>query len=60
MKIVREKNLVELTPETKEETMALSQLWDIMVDCTAFNKKLVPVGEYVPEKENKAQFTIEE
>ena len=60
MKIIKEKNVVEFTPESDEETKALSQLWDVMVDCVKFNKKLVPVGEFVPQKENKAQFTIEE
>ena len=60
MKITFEKNLVEFTPESDEETKALSGLWDTIVDCAKFNKKLVPIGEYVPAKENKAQFTIEE
>ena len=60
MKITQEKNLVEITPETDEETTMLSQLWNVMVDCAKFNKKLVPIGEYVPSKENKAQFTIED
>jgi hypothetical protein len=60
MKIKKENNLVEFTPESPEETQSLSELWNVVVDCVKFNKKLVPVGEYVPEKENKAQFTIEE
>jgi len=60
MKITREKNLVEMTPESDEETKSLQELWNVIVDCVKFNKKLVPVGEFVPTKENKAQFTIEE
>ena len=60
MQIKIEKNLVEFTPESDEETKALSGLWDTIVDCVKFNKKLVPIGEYVPAKENKAQFSIEE
>ena len=60
MKITKEKNLVEFTPESDEETKALSELWNVVVDCVKFNKKLVPVGEFVPEKEKIARFTIEE
>ena len=60
MKITKEKNLVEFTPESDEETKALSELWNVVVDCAKFNKKLVPVGEFVPEKEKIARFTIEE
>jgi len=60
MEIKVEKNLVELTPKDDTETKALSALWDVIVDCAKFNKKLVPIGEYVPTKENKAQFAIEE
>jgi hypothetical protein len=30
-----------------------------MIDCVKFNKKLVPVGEYIPEKNNLARFAIE-
>ena len=59
MKITKENNLIEFTPESDQETQSLSELWEAIVDCAKFNKKLVPVGEYVPQKENKAQFTIE-
>ena len=60
MKITIDKNVVEFTPESDDETTALSGLWDTIVDCVKFNKKLVPIGEFVPTKENKAQFAIEE
>jgi hypothetical protein len=60
MKIKIEKNLVEFTPESEEETKDLGGLWETIVDCAKFNKKLVPIGEYVPSKENLAQFAIEE
>ena len=59
MKIDIQKNLVELTPENAEETAKLEGLWKIMVDCVRFNKKLVPVGEYIPQKDNMARFAIE-
>ena len=60
MKIKREGNLVEFTPENDEETKALSELWNEIVDCSKFNQKLVPTGEFVPEKEKIARFTIEQ
>jgi hypothetical protein len=59
MKINIEKNLVEFTPERPDEKAKLLELWKIVVDCVKFNKKLVPVGEYIPEKNNVARFAIE-
>ena len=60
MKIAIEKNLVEFTPENDTETKSLDALWKVVVDCVKFNKKLVPVGEFVPGKTNVARFAIEE
>ena len=59
MKISVEKNVVEFVPENDEETTQLVKLWNTIVDCVKFNKKLVPIGEYVPQKTNTARFTIE-
>lgn len=59
MKIIVDKNVIDLVPESDNETLALSSLWNVMVDCVKFNKKMVPIGEYVPEKKNSAQFMIE-
>jgi hypothetical protein len=59
MQIDIKKNLVELTPQNPEEKAKLLTLWRLMVDCVRFNKKLVPVGEYIPEKNNFARFAIE-
>ena len=59
MKISLEKNLIEFVPESDAETTALSSLWNVMVDCVKFNRKMVPIGEYVPIKKNMAQFLIE-
>jgi hypothetical protein len=59
MKIHIDKNLVELTPENSEETVKLEALWKVIVDCARFSRKLVPVGEYVPQKNNMARFAIE-
>ena len=59
MKIKVDRNVVEFSPETKQETGDLEILWRVIVDCIKDNKKLVPIGEYVPVKENLARFTIE-
>ena len=59
MKIQVEKNVVEITPENDQETAQLQKLWNTIVDCVKFNKKLVPIGEYVPQKSNLARFAIE-
>ena len=59
MKISVDKNIVEFVPESDQETGQLETLWNTIVDCVKFNKKLVPIGEYVPQKSNTAKFTIE-
>jgi len=59
MKISMDKNLVEFVPENDAETTMLEALWRLMVDCAKFNKKLVPVGEYIPQKKNLARFVVE-
>jgi len=59
MKIKVDKNIVELHPDSPQETADLEVLWRVIVDCMKFNKKLVPIGEFVPSKENLARFQIE-
>ena len=59
MKIKVEKNVVEFVPQNDLETQQLQTLWNTIVDCVKFNKKLVPIGEYVPQKSNQARFSIE-
>ncbi|MBW2107892.1 MAG: hypothetical protein JRI36_04380 [Deltaproteobacteria bacterium] len=59
MKISIEKELVEFKPENQNETDMMEVLWKLMVDCVRFNKKLVPVGEYIPQKKNLARFVVE-
>lgn len=59
MKITIDKNLVEFAPENPDETKKLEALWRLMVDCVRFNKKMVPVGEYIPAKNTFARFAIE-
>jgi hypothetical protein len=60
MKITVEKNVVEFVPQNDQETTQLQALWNTIVDCVKFNKKLVPIGEFVPQKSNLARFSIEE
>ncbi len=59
MKITVEKNVVEFVPQNELETTQLQTLWNTIVDCVKFNKKLVPIGEFVPQKSNLARFSIE-
>ncbi len=59
MKIELDRNIVEFSPESPQETASLELLWKVIVDCMKDNKKLVPIGEYVPIKENLARFHIE-
>ena len=59
MKINIDKSLVEFTPENADEKAKLMALWRLVVDCARFNKKLVPVGEYLPDINEFARFAIE-
>ncbi len=59
MKISVEKNVVEFVPDNDQETAQLQILWNTIVDCVKFNRKLVPIGEYVPQKTNLARFAVE-
>ncbi|MDH3347545.1 MAG: hypothetical protein OEM02_05515 [Desulfobulbaceae bacterium] len=59
MKLRFEKNIVEFCPENEEEKDSLETLWRQLIDCVKDTKKLVPIGEYVPEKNNVARFTVE-
>ena len=59
MKIKLEGTLLMMTPENAREKEELNQLWTIIIDCVAYNKKLVPVGEYLPGIHEVATFNIE-
>ena len=59
MKIDIQKNLVEFEPQTDDEKAKLEALWRTVVDCVRFNKKLVPVGQYIPGQNKVARFAIE-
>lgn len=59
MKILIDKNVVEFTLENPQETADMETLWRVMVDCIADNKRMEPIGEYIPSKSNVARFIIE-
>lgn len=59
MKITVDRNVVEFSPETPQETAELEVLWRVVVDCVRESKRLTPIGEYVPVKANIARFVIE-
>jgi hypothetical protein len=59
MKIQIDKNVVEFLPENEQETASLETLWRMVVDCARDNKRLNPIGEYIPMKQNLARFVIE-
>ena len=56
MKIAIDKNVVEFTMETAQETTDMEVLWRLLVDCVADNKRMEPIGEYIPSKSNVARF----
>ncbi|MBI5633044.1 MAG: hypothetical protein HZA15_06150 [Nitrospirae bacterium] len=59
MKIELEGTLLKMTPENSREKEELNQLWSIIIDCVKENKKLVPVGQYIPGMKEVATFNIE-
>lgn len=59
MKISVDRNVVEFVPESAQETASMELLWRVVVDCAKDNKKMVAIGEYIPQKENLARFVIE-
>jgi len=59
MKIELEGTLISMIPENEREKSELNQLWTILIDCVNQNKRLVPVGEYIPDIKEVAVFNIE-
>jgi hypothetical protein len=59
MKIELEGTLLKMTPENEREKVELNQLWSIIIDCVKDNRKLVPVGQYIPGMKEVATFNIE-
>ena len=59
MKIELDGTLLKMTPENQREKDELNQLWNIIIDCVKENRKLVPVGQYIPGMKEVATFNIE-
>ena len=59
MKIELDGTLLKMTPENQREKEELNQLWNIIIDCVKENRKLVPVGQYIPGMKEVATFNIE-
>jgi hypothetical protein len=59
MKIELDGSLLKMIPENDREKEELNQLWTVIIDCVAYNKKLVPVGKYLPGIHEVATFNIE-
>ncbi len=60
MKITIKEKIVTFTPENEQETADLDKLWKNVIDCNAFNKKLTPMGTYLPGDDAGARFAIED
>lgn len=59
MKITIDKNIIEFQPENPQETTDMETLWRMLVDCVQDNKRIEPIGEFIPTKSNVARFIIE-
>ena len=60
MKILIDKNVIEFTLENPQETADMEALWRVLVDCVGDNKRMEPIGEYIPAKSNVARFITED
>lgn len=56
IKIDIRKSQVLFSPENEEEKAKLTAVWKILVDCVGDSRKLVPVGEYLPQKGSEGAF----
>ena len=59
MKIRINKDLVEFIPEHAAEKAELEALWVKMGNCLGDNKRLTPVGTFVPAVDRAAVFHID-
>ncbi|MCS7150585.1 MAG: hypothetical protein N2Z40_06765 [Caldimicrobium sp.] len=59
MRIEIEGAVVRLIPETERERMELNGLWELVAKCEEENRKLLPLGMYVPGSSAYAQFYVE-
>lgn len=59
MRFELEGSLIKMIPENDREKEELNQLWTIIIGCIQEDKKLVPVGQYIPGVKEVAVFNIE-
>jgi hypothetical protein len=59
MRFELEGSLIKMIPENDREKEELNQLWTIIIGCIKEDKKLVPVGQYIPGVKEVATFNIE-
>lgn len=60
MQIRIDNSVIELRPDRPQETAELELLWRKLVDCLGDNRRISPIGEYIPVKDNVARFLVEE
>jgi len=59
MKIEIEGAVIRLIPESEREVKELNELWELVARCEEENRKLLPLGVYVPGSSPYAQFYVE-
>jgi adenine-specific DNA methylase len=59
MKIEVEGAIIRLIPENKQEVEGLNKMWELVARCEEENKKLLPLGMYIPGSSSYAQFYVE-
>jgi hypothetical protein len=60
MKIDVDGKVVEVVPENEREMASLDLLWKVIIDCYGNNKKIVPMGHFIPGPDAVARFQIED
>ncbi|MFN3406766.1 MAG: hypothetical protein ACK40E_03445 [Caldimicrobium sp.] len=59
MKIDIEGSIIKLIPENEREIEELNKLWQLLARCEEENRKLLPLGHFVPQSTPYMQFYIE-
>lgn len=59
MKIEIEGAIIKLIPESDREIEDLNRMWELIARCEEENRKILPLGIYVPGTSPYAQFYIE-
>ncbi|PMP61490.1 MAG: hypothetical protein C0197_05510 [Caldimicrobium thiodismutans] len=59
MRIEIEGAVIRLVPENEREVQDLNKLWELVARCEEENRKLLPIGMYVPGSSPYVQFYVE-